>query len=100
MRSEGEAANRYNGREKSGKKKGAQPGHKGNTLTKKAIRAGIEKGDYEHKVVSHGGRRGIPRVKIVVDIRFLPIVTEHLFYPDQNGNYNIPKELRNGVTYG
>ncbi len=33
----GKSANKYNGRVKTGRKKGAQPGHKGHTATREAI---------------------------------------------------------------
>ena len=96
----GKRINQYNSRETSKRAKGAQPGHTGKTLTKEIVVKRIETGVYKHEVVEHGVTNGKSIVKYVVDLRIIPLITEHRFYADETGNYNIPKELHSDVTYG
>ena len=99
----GKRANQYNNREKSGKRKGGQQGHEGKTLTKKAVEEGIAQGLYELRVVEHGvplASNAAPVIKLVVDLRIVPCVTEHQFYPGKDGRLDIPAELQSDVSYG
>ena len=42
----------------------------------------------------------MPAIKYVVDLRIVPCVTEHRFYPGKEGHTEIPSELQSDVTYG
>lgn len=96
----GKRTNTYNGRVKSERSKGAQPGHPGTTLTRQEIEEQIAAGKMGHKVVEHGQGSGNAVVKYVVDICVTIQATEHRFYPDSTGKHSIPAELRSDVTYG
>lgn len=63
----GRRANMHNGREKSERSKGAQPGHRGKTLTKAEVESHIKAGDYKHEVVVHGKKSGKPIIKYELD---------------------------------
>lgn len=93
-------ANTYNSREKSGKSRGGQEGHKGTTMSADSIRRKIAEGKLKHEIVDIGksDRNYISRYK--VDYRIIPTVTEMRFHEDENGKINIPKEYRTTVTYG
>lgn len=63
----GKPANHYNGREKSGKKAGAQKGHKGTALTRKDVEEKIRSGKFLHKVETLGTPCGAYRTKYILD---------------------------------
>lgn len=96
----GKRTNTYNGRVKSERSKGAQPGHRGTTLTRKHVEECIAAGKLKHMTVEHGQGPGKAVVKYVLDISITSQVTEHRFYPDSRGKYSIPAELYSDVTYG
>lgn len=96
----GKRTNTYNGRVKSERSKGAQPGHRGTTLTRKDVEECIAAGKLQRKIVDHGQGPGKAVVKYVVDLSVTSHVTEHRFYPDSTGKYSIPVELYSDVTYG
>jgi transposase len=96
----GKRTNTYNGRMKSERSKGAQPGHRGTTLTRKDVEERIAAGKLQRKIVDHGQGAGKAVIKYVLDICITSQVTEHRFYPDSTGKYSIPVELYSDVTYG
>lgn len=96
----GKRANTHNSRGKSTRAKGAQPGHTGKTLTQADIERHIKEGHYEHQVIEHGERRGTPVVRYEVDMRMTLCATEHRFYPNTKGQYDIPAKYRSGAIYG
>lgn len=74
-------ANEYNGRKKSGKKQGAQQGHKGKTLTKAEAEKMIGSGKCRHIVKEIGdSRRGKYTVKYEIDVSVETEVTEYRIY--------------------
>lgn len=89
-----------NNREKSGKKRGGQKGHKGTGLSKKDIEVKIANNEIEHEVINVGKPQGEFVSKYIIDIEIKTIAKEYRFYKDQNGKYNIPKEFKTDVQYG
>lgn len=98
----GRPANTYNGRKPSGKKKGAQPGHKGTGLSKADVEEKIRNGSFGHKIKTIGdAREGNPyvtRYKLDLDIR--ATATEYRIYADKDGKFIIPDDLKGDVVYG
>lgn len=96
-------ANEYNGREKSGKKRGGQLGHQGKSLTKKDAEELIRSGKAEHEIVEVNKPRkacGKYISKYEYDIVTRTVVREYRYYADKQGKYHIPKEHRTDVFYG
>lgn len=62
------SANEYNGRKKSTRKKGGQPGHKGNTLTKEEVKSKIETGEFEHEIIHEGAEDHIAPMYATIEI--------------------------------
>lgn len=97
----GKPANTYNGRHKSGKKKGGQKGHKGATLTKAHVEEMIRSRKCRHEIKEVGDpSTGKYVTRYTVDLKVVPHVTEVRIYADGNGKFAIPEEYRGGVTYG
>ena len=92
-------ANKYNAREKSDRKKGAQNGHVGNGLSKEGAQALINKGA-EHQVVGVGVKSDNYESRYVIDLKIRPVVTEFRFYKDKYALNPIPAALNSPVTYG
>lgn len=96
----GKRANKYNSRQKTGKKSGGQPGHKGKTLTKAYVQDRIKDGSFKHELVEHGQVSEDYKVRYVIDLPSEPIAVEHRFYADAVGDYHIPSEYNSDVIYG
>ena len=96
----GKPANKYNGRTKTSRKKGAQPGHKGNTTTREAVERKIKEGKLRRRVKHVGKKSGEYVVRYVLDLDVAAIATEVRIYADRDGKYQIPGEYRSEVTYG
>lgn len=96
----GKAANTYNGRKRSGKKKGGQAGHKGTGLTKEAVEERIRQGKLQHKIETIGLPCGRYVVRYRLDLDIQAIATEIRIYQDENGKYPVPASLKAEVSYG
>ncbi len=96
----GKPANRYNGRVKTGRKKGAQPGHKGNTATREAVERKLREGKFQHRLKHIGEESENYVVRYVLDLDITATATEVRVYADKDGKYRIPAEYRSEVTYG
>ncbi len=94
------SANKYNSRTKTNRKKGAQPGHKGNTATREAVERKICEGKFQHRVKHIGEVSGNYVVRYVLDLDIAATATEVRIYIDKDGKYQIPEEYRSEVTYG
>lgn len=93
--------NTYNSREKTGRKAGAQKGHKGTTLTKAEAEEKIKSGNCRHVIKEIGTPSPKGYItKYVVDLDVAPLITEVRIYADKEGNFHIPPEYRSDVTYG
>lgn len=96
------SANTYNSRPATNKKAGAQPGHTGRSIAKSEVENKIKNGEFAHKIVEVGdaapGRNYITRYKL--DLEIGTLATEYRIYADENGKFNIPKELTADVFYG
>ena len=92
--------NTYNGRKKTKKKKGAQPGHKGVALSKEEVEQKIQDGIFLHRVeeIGDAGRPYVTRYRIDLEIK--AVATEIRIHADENGRYQIPVSLRANVAYG
>lgn len=97
---QGKPANAYNGREKSKRKKGAQAGHKGTTLTAEAVERRIREGALEHRVEHVGIPSDDYVVRYRLDFEARAVATEIRIYKDDGGKYPVPSDLRTEVTYG
>lgn len=96
----GKPANTYNGREKSGKKAGAQKGHKGTTLTKLDVEEKIKSGKFKHTVEKIGSGSGFYITKYIMDLEIISVIREIQIYAGDDGCIHIPTELKSDVTYG
>ena len=97
----GKPVNTYNSREKSGRKKGGQKGHKGSTLTRETVEEKLRSGKCIHQIKNVGNTStGKYVTRYVMDLDVTPVVTEVRIYADANGKFIIPEEYRGGVTYG
>ncbi len=97
----GKPVNLYNGRKKTDRKVGGQKGHKGITLTKKAVEEKICSGKYHHQVQVIGNPTGKTYItKYEVDLNVVPVITEIRIYADEEGHYAIPFEYHSDVVYG
>ena len=86
-----------NSREKTGKKAGAQKGHKGHKLElPDNIDELIANGSVAYNVVEHGDCNGAYTSKYEVGIQIKATITEHR-YPDGS---KVPPEHANSVFYG
>lgn len=78
----GKPANHYNGREKSGKKAGAQKGHKGTALTRKDVEEKIRSVKFLYKVETLGMSCRTYRTKYILDLEIVPVIREIRIYGD------------------
>ena len=95
-------ANEYNGREKSGKKRGGQTGHPGKALSRKEAEELIASGKAEHEVIevnkTSGNEKYVSRYEY--DIITKTVVREYRYYCDAKGQSHIPADHRTEVRYG
>lgn len=94
-----------NRREKSDKKRGGQEGHKGNSLGKEKLEKILSKENIIKNPPIEIGKNEINKNKkpyktTVVDINIDVTVTEYLYYPDKNGNFNVPQKHKKHIVYG
>lgn len=93
-----------NSREKTDKKQGGQDGHKGHTSKASKIQELIDSKKVIHEVIdinkSTSNTNKEYKVRYIQDIEVNTVIKEYRYYPDVEGNYNIPKCQNNVVTYG
>ena len=93
-------ANTFNGRTKTSRKPGGQPGHEGKTLTREAVEVLIESGKCLHEIENYGNPVGDYIVRYILDVQLKTVVRELRFYADVDGQSTLPSELNSIVTYG
>ena len=94
-------ANTYNGREKTGRRAGGQPGHKGTTFTKAEVEELIRTRKCRHEIKNIGNTANGKYIKkYVIDLDVETAVTEIRIYEDGKGEFPIPAEYRSDVIYG
>lgn len=94
-----------NRREKSNKKQGGQNGHKGNSLGKEELEKILSKENVIKNPPieinkNENNKNKKPYKTTVVDINIVVTVTEYLYYPDKNGNFNVPQKHKKHIVYG
>lgn len=93
-------ANTYNGRQKTGKPAGGQPGHPGKTLTKERMIEMIESGDCIHTITDTGEKTRDYVSRFVIDIKPQIVITEIRIHADEENKFVIPEEYNSSVIYG
>lgn len=94
------APNTYNGRKKTKKKPGAQPGHTGNGLSKRDVENKIQEGVFHHKVKEIGDKSRDYVTRYVLDLEICAVATEYRFHANEDGKYEIPSQFKGDVVYG
>lgn len=96
----GKAPNTFNSRKPTQKKQGAQPGHKGNGLSRADVEKKIREGAYGHRIEHIGipGRAYVTRYRL--DLEVNTTATEIRIYADDNGKFQVPDGLKADVSYG
>lgn len=94
-----------NRREKSDKKQGGQEGHKGKSLGKEKLEKILKKENIKiNKPVeinkNEKNKNSKPYKTTVIDINIEVTATEYLYYPDENGNFNVPQKHKKHIVYG
>lgn len=94
-----------NRREKSNKKQGGQNCHKGNSLGKEELEKILSKENVIKNPPieinkNQNNKNKKPYKTTVVDISIVVTVTEYLYYPDENGNFNVPQKHKKHIVYG
>ena len=94
----------HNSRPETTKKQGGQPGHKGSTTDVYKIKQLIESGAVKHSIINvniTNENQDKPYVtRYIQDIEITSVIKEYRYYLNDSGNYDIPKEQNNVVTYG
>lgn len=94
-----------NRREKSNKKQGGQNGHKGKSLGKKELEKILSKENViKNQPIeinkNENNKNKKPYKTTVVDINIVVTVTDYLYYPDENGRFNVPQKHKKHIVYG
>lgn len=94
-----------NRREKSNKKQGGQEGHKGKSLGKEKLEKILNKKNVIKnppiEINKNENNKNLkPYKTTVIDLKIDVTVTEYLYYPDENGNFNVPKKHQKHIVYG
>ena len=94
-----------NRREKSDKKQGGQEGHKGNSLGKEKLEKILNKENVIKNTPieinkNEKNKNLKPYKTTVIDIQIDVTVTDYLYYPDENGNFNVPQKHQKHIVYG
>ena len=99
-----------NRREKSNKKKGGQKGHIGSSLGKEKLEKILNKENViknppieinkNEKNKNEKNKNLKPYKTTVIDIKIDVTVTDYLYYPDENGNFNVPQKHKKHIVYG
>ena len=94
-----------NRREKSNKIQGGQLNHKGRSLSKEKLEKILKKENViKNPPVeinkNEKNQKAKPYKTTVIDINIDVTVTEYLYYPDEEGNFNVPEKHKKHIVYG
>lgn len=94
-----------NRREKSTKKQGGQKGHKGKSLGKEKLEKILNKENVIKnppiEINKNEKNKNLkPYKTTVIDIKIDVTVTDYLYYPDENCNFNVPQKHQKHIVYG
>lgn len=94
-----------NRREKSNKKQGGQKGHTGNSLGKEKLEKILNKENIIKNPPieinkNENNKNSKPYKTTVIDININVTITDYLYYPDENGNFNVPQKHKKHIVYG
>jgi len=93
-----------NRREKSDKSQGGQKGHKGTTIRAEELAELLGQPNVQVEVIDVNKtdeNKDMPvETRAIVDIKIAKIVYIYNYYPDNNGNYNVPREHNTPIQYG
>ena len=94
-----------NRREKSTKNQGGQKGHKGTSLGKLKLEKilnteNVIKNPPIEINKNEENKNLKPYKTTVIDIKIDVTVTDYLYYPDENGNFNVPQKHKKHIVYG
>lgn len=93
-----------NRREKSNKSVGKQKGDKSTNLSEEKVQKLINSGDVEQTIIEvnkNETNKNKPFKSVrVIDLKVIKQIKEYRYYPDENGNYNIPEYHNRPIQYG
>lgn len=94
-----------NRREKSNKSKGGQLGHKGKGLGKEELEELLKKENIIKNPPieinkNEKNQNKKPYKSTEIDINVAVTITDYLYYPDENGNFNVPSKHKKHINYG
>ena len=93
-----------NNRKKSDKKPGKPAGSPSTNLSNEKLIQFINSGDVEYRIIevnkTNKNKYMKPKIVKVMDLKIVREVREYRYYPNENGDYNIPEYHNRPIQYG